>query len=122
MKIPVFTKRVLILGTSPFACQIAEVIEASPYSRYSIMGFVGNGAGGRAALLEMTSRPPHPMLGPLEDLEKIVREQHPDRIIVVPTEQRDRMPVRDLLNLRMAGVLVEDGIEIYERFAQKLAI
>jgi exopolysaccharide biosynthesis polyprenyl glycosylphosphotransferase len=62
------------------------------------------------------------VVGPLENLQSIVKEMTPDRIIVALTERRGRMPVRDLLRLRTSGVSVEDGIEVHERCTGKLAI
>ena len=63
-----------------------------------------------------------PILGGLEDLEAIVKQVQPDRIVVALTERRGRMPVRDLLYLRTNGVPIEDGVEVYERLTEKLAI
>src|SRR5262249_36336854 len=52
----------------------------------------------------------------------IVDQVRPDRIIVAPAEGRGRLPVRQLLQARTLGIVVEDGVEIYERLTRKLAI
>ena len=110
------TERVLILGTSPFAWKIVEEIEATPHVGYTIVGLVeDHGASGSQASQ-------YPMLGPLERLDDILKELRPDRIIVALTERRGRLPVRDLLDARMAGIIVEDGVEVHERLTEKLAI
>ncbi len=114
-----FAERVLILGMSPLAQKIADEIKGAPYTGYVIVGFVDD--------LSDPSLPgvppsPYPVLGPLDRLEHIIAELHPDRLIVALTERRGRLPVRDLLNARMNGIIVEDGIEVHERFTQKLAI
>jgi exopolysaccharide biosynthesis polyprenyl glycosylphosphotransferase len=121
MEILAFTERVLILGTNPLARKIAEAIETAIPLRYSIVGFVDDGYNGGTAPVGSTPSLPYPIIGPLDRLEKTIKELCPDRIIVALSE-RSRLPVQDLLDSRIAGVLVEDGIEVYERFTRKLAI
>ena len=114
-----FAERVLILGMSPLAQKIADEIKVAPYTGYVIVGFVDDLSG---PALPGVLPSPYPMLGPLDRLENIIAELHPDRLIVALTERRGRLPVRDLLNARMNGIIVEDGIEVHERFTGKLAI
>src|SRR5207249_2181000 len=57
-----------------------------------------------------------------EQLGKIVDLVRPHRIIVVPTEGQGRLPVGQLLEARARGIVVEDGVEVYERLTGKLAI
>jgi exopolysaccharide biosynthesis polyprenyl glycosylphosphotransferase len=113
------SERVLILGTSPLAWKIVEEIEATPHVGHTIIGLVEDrGASGLPGLPSF----PYPLLGPLESLNNILNELRPDRIIVALTERRGRVPVRDLLDARMAGIIVEDSIEVHERLTEKLAI
>jgi exopolysaccharide biosynthesis polyprenyl glycosylphosphotransferase len=118
MRMPAFAERVLILGTGPLAYAIAAEIKAAAHLGYSIVGFVDD----RPVLEEKSLAFHHIILGPLERLAKTIAEVSPDRIIVVLAERRGRLPVPDLLNARMSGIIVEDGIEVYERFSGKLAI
>ena len=114
-----FAERVLILGISPLAQKIADEIKIAPYTGYVIVGFVDDLS---SAALPGVPPSQYPVLGPLDRLEHIIAELHPDRLIVALTERRGRLPVRDLLNARMKGIIVEDGIEVHERFTGKLAI
>jgi len=111
-----FSERVLILGTSPLAHKLMKEIEAQPQFRYTIVG-VADGA-------MPSGQPPlrYPLLGPLENLGKIIEEARPDRIIVALAERRGRLPVRQLLERGANGVVVEDSLEVYERLTGKLAI
>jgi len=111
-----FLERVLILGTSPLAHKIIQEIEASPHLRYTVLGVVDDATDSNGLPLV------YPLLGPLERLDKIVHELRPDRIIVALAERRARLPVRQLLEPRLNGSLVEEGVSAYERFASKLAI
>jgi exopolysaccharide biosynthesis polyprenyl glycosylphosphotransferase len=115
-------ERVLILGTSPLARKIAQEIESAPHLRYSIVGIVDDSAN---TVTDPLGAPPHsmyPIVGPLGHGTKIIEELRPDRIVVALQERRGRLPISDLLNSWVTGILVEDGIEAYEHITRKLAI
>jgi len=119
MKARGFAERVLILGTGPLALKIAAEIEAAPHHGYSVIGFVEDG---ESLPLGTSSLQRYPTLGRLEGLEKITEEFHPNRLVVALAERRARLPVHQLLHMRMNGIMVEDGIEVYKRLAGKLAV
>jgi len=54
-------------------------------------------------------------LGPLNNLAQIVEEAHADRIVVALQDRRGHLPLEPLLKTRVRGVVVEDGLELYER-------
>ena len=115
MRSRLFIRRVLILGTSPLALRLAEEIaERAPWCR--IIGLVDGARPDDA--------PPTrwPVLGPLERLDKIIGETRPHRIIAALGERRGKLPVGPLLEARMQGISVEEGVEVYERLTGKLAI
>jgi exopolysaccharide biosynthesis polyprenyl glycosylphosphotransferase len=112
-------ERVLILGTSPLAQKIVQEIESLPHLGHTIVGFVGEDG---ALPVVGTVHPPYPLFGALERVDTIIQEVRPERVIVALSERRGRLPVRALLHARMNGVVVEDGIEVYERLTEKLAI
>jgi exopolysaccharide biosynthesis polyprenyl glycosylphosphotransferase len=112
-----FAERVLILGTGPFAWKIAEEIAAATPLSYAIAGFVAD-----EEIPVRSSSLAFPVFGSLEQLDLIVSEIRPDRIVVALSERRGRLPVRVLLTARMGGIQVEDGIEVHERLTGKLAI
>jgi len=109
-------ERVLILGTSPLAGKLIEEIEAQPHRRYVVVGVVDDGTGLR--------EPPFRYFlgGVLEQLGTIVDLVRPHLIIVAPVEGRRRLPVGQLLEARTRGIVVEDGVAVYERLTRKLAI
>jgi exopolysaccharide biosynthesis polyprenyl glycosylphosphotransferase len=119
LKIRSLNARVLILGTSPLAWKIIEEIEATPHVGYTIVGIVEDRRTSES-FVSGSSR--YPLLGPLERLGAIIDECRPDMIVVALTERRGRLPVRDLLDARMSGIVVEEGIEVHERLTEKLAI
>jgi sugar transferase (PEP-CTERM system associated) len=111
-----FSDRVLILGNGRLAHSVAQLIDGSPELRLSVLGCLED---------QGVPAPPAPdltVLGPMARLRDVVREVRPDRIVVALAERRGRLPIGDLLMSRFAGILVEDGADVYERFAGKLAI
>jgi exopolysaccharide biosynthesis polyprenyl glycosylphosphotransferase len=112
-----FVERALIIGASPLTCKLIDEIEGQPHRRYRVVG-VADDASATAAQLP----PRYPLLGPLNHLEKIIDDVRPSRIIVGLSERRGRLPVRQLLESRVRGIPVEDGVRVYERLTGKLAI
>ncbi len=111
-----FMERVLILGTSELTVKLIQEIEAQPHCRYAVMGVVDD-------LNRHDEFPPSiPLRGPLEQLETIIEELRPHRIVVALAERRGQLPYRQLLEARVRGIPVEDGAEMYERLTGKLAI
>jgi exopolysaccharide biosynthesis polyprenyl glycosylphosphotransferase len=111
-----FLERTLIVGVSPLTHKLIAEIEAQPHVRWAIVG-VADDANAAGAVPTR-----YPLFGPLAHLEKVVEEARPDRIIVGLTERRGRLPVRQLLESRVRGVRVEDGVKVFERLTGKLAI
>lgn len=109
-------QRTLILGTTPLARRLAELIRAHPGGRYQLLG----------AVREPDAAPPRlfpcPLLGTLDDLGRLLREHHPQRVIVALAERRRRLPVHHLIEASVIHqVAVENGDEAYEHFSGKLA-
>jgi exopolysaccharide biosynthesis polyprenyl glycosylphosphotransferase len=111
-----FAKRTVILGTGPLAQRLIEEIASQPHCGYAIVGLVDEVPAGTRAVLGW------PVLGPYEDLDRIIREVRPDRIIVAVKDRRRWLPVRQLLEARIDGVVVREGAEVYERLTGKIAI
>jgi|SRR5882724_414267 len=116
MRRRLLAERVLILGTSPLAYSIIEEIEAQPHFRQTIVGVADD------AVAPEEPAPRYPLLGPLAHFAKIIEEVQPDRIVVAMAERRGRLPVRQLLESQIHGIIVEDGVEVYERLTGKAAI
>jgi len=111
-----FLERVLILGTTPLARTLIKEITTQPHLGYTIVGVVdGVPVPADSPLADLSC-------GPLERLGKILAELQPNRVIVALAERRARLPVRELLEARVRGCIVEDGVNVYERLTGKLAI
>jgi exopolysaccharide biosynthesis polyprenyl glycosylphosphotransferase len=109
-------ERVLILGTTQLASTIINEIKSQPHLGYSVVGVADSGPAPAGFPLADS------LLAPLDRLGAILEELQPHRTIVALAERRSRLPVRDLLEARVRGCIVEDGVNVYERLTGKLAI
>jgi exopolysaccharide biosynthesis polyprenyl glycosylphosphotransferase len=106
----------LVVGGGRLASALVQEIAARPHLRWAV------------ALVTETApsagRPPfrYPVLGSLPQLARAVERARPHRIIVALDERHrgEAMPV--LLDARGRGIVVEDGVDVYERITGKLAI
>ncbi|TLY28705.1 MAG: sugar transferase [Nitrospirae bacterium] len=114
MKSRLFLDRVLILGATPLAQSLIAELEARQHCK--VIGVVDD------VLSSDPVVPRHLLLGSRRHLRHIIEEVRPSRIVAALTERRGRLPVNDLLESRVNGIVVEDGIEVYERLTGKLAI
>jgi exopolysaccharide biosynthesis polyprenyl glycosylphosphotransferase len=111
-----YRERTLIVGTSPLARVLIAEIAARPGGYTYLAGVVDD--VGRAM-----ERPLDALLvGPLARLATIVEEMCPDRIVIALGDRRGRLPVHELLQARVQGIAIEDGVQFYERLTGKIAI
>jgi exopolysaccharide biosynthesis polyprenyl glycosylphosphotransferase len=106
----------LILGTTPLARMLVDEINSRSGGPTHLAGVVDDADG----TIEPAFR--NLLLGPLANLAEIVDEIRPDRIVIALADRRGRLPLHDLLEARLQGVAVEDGVHFYERLTGKIAI
>lgn len=110
-----FAERLLVIGTGGLAADLVRLIEEAPECGQRVVAVVSDN-GGEESLGGA------PVVGPLERLGKIIDEHRPERIVVAMRERRGRLPLRDLLEAQANGLVVEDGVDLYERLTGKIAI
>jgi exopolysaccharide biosynthesis polyprenyl glycosylphosphotransferase len=111
-----FAERTLLLGAGSLAQKLMEEVALQPHCGYAIVGVVDEAPGRTGSILGC------PVLGTVEDLDRIIRKTRPDRIIVALKDRRRWLPVRQLLEARIGGGVVEEGAAVYERLTGKVAI
>lgn len=100
-------ERVLFLGASSLVQQICDHWEAHPETGLTALGCLQDAESG-------SEHAPAPVLGKIGDLRSIVNELKPDRIVVGLSERRNRLPVNELLDMRLSGIHIEDAATTYE--------
>jgi sugar transferase (PEP-CTERM system associated) len=108
---PYLRERVYVLGSGERAKWLVEAMRTQPELGMEVVGWagaVGNGSMNRESM--GTS------------LMDQVRKRELDRIIVALGDRRGTMPVRELLDLRLSGVKVEDATGIMEKISGKMEL
>jgi sugar transferase (PEP-CTERM system associated) len=106
-----FRERVYVLGCGPRAHSVVELLRNSRDAGMEVVGWKGeNEARGRLDRFSADLRAFH---GPKPGV---------DRVIVAMEDRRDSMPVRELLNLRLCGVVIENSSTLMERLTGKLQL
>lgn len=101
----------LLLGSSPVLAEISRRMQERIEMGYRVVGYLDDGATGDGPRPDMGAVP---CLGQLSDLRAVVAAQNPERIVVGMAERRARLPVYDLLDLRLSGIHVEEAAALYE--------
>ena len=115
LKRRLFVQSILIVGTGRLANDIARVIEGRYDSPYRIFAFVGS---------EKPDYNPRrvDVYKNLELLRGRLFENKVDRIIVALDDRRGITPIELLLNFKLQGIAVEQGISFYERLTGKIPV
>jgi len=97
------TQRLLFVGLSPAVAEIAAYLESRPEAGLANLGYADDD--------HPTGQMLHaaPVLGPLSQLRRIAAETKPDRIVVGLPERGAGWPVQDLLELKFAGIPIEEA-------------
>ena len=103
------TQRVLLVGASSVLQELAGRLLSHPEFGHHILGYIG-----QEELPDQTV-PGLARLGELNQLKSLVAEYKPDKIIIGMSERRSRMPVQELLDMRLSGIYVEEAATAYEQ-------
>ncbi len=108
---PYLTERIYVLGSGDRARRLVDAIRSRKDLGMTVVGWAGafgNGGSDR------------------EDLAATVRglvgKGHVDRLIVALSDRRNALPVRELLDLRLGAIKVEDVSSILEKISGKIEI
>jgi hypothetical protein len=105
-------RSVLLLGGGETLRELATYVVAHPDLDFAIAGSLSNAPGSAVA----------PVLGSVSDLRNIVREIKPDLIIAGIDENREQLPVGDLLDLRFSGATVEEAGTACELICHRVSV
>jgi sugar transferase (PEP-CTERM system associated) len=113
-----FGERVVVVGSSLEAQQLARMVIDSPMSGFEMLGIIEE--SGQPPLRPEPDAPP--VLGKIDDLRRLCLDEGISRVVVALRERRGKVPVDRLLECRMDGVQVEERETMYERLTGKLAV
>ncbi|MGA3009621.1 MAG: TIGR03013 family XrtA/PEP-CTERM system glycosyltransferase [Terracidiphilus sp.] len=109
--LPMFQERVYVLGCGERARTVVELLRGSRDSGMVVIGWKGesdsSGQAERFSADLRAFRAPRPGV---------------DRVVVAMEDRRESMPVRELLDLRLCGVVIENSSSLVERLSGKLPL
>lgn len=108
-----FAERAVILGDGPLVLPLANEIAGRSELGFRVVGFVGDPNVSVDGLAR---------LGSIEEIADVAAARKIDRVIVTMGDRRGKLPVERLLNMKMGGVMIEDGNAFYETLTGKVAL
>ncbi|MDT4895739.1 MAG: hypothetical protein QOH25_816 [Acidobacteriota bacterium] len=113
---PEIGERILIVGSGPLAVELAREALERPDAGFRIVGFADNDP----ELLGKSLINPR-VVGLSSEMDKIVKRENIDRIVVAMGERRGQFPTDQLLQLSLSGnVSIEEGASFYERLTGRV--
>ncbi|MFY9855275.1 MAG: polyprenyl glycosylphosphotransferase, partial [Terracidiphilus sp.] len=109
--LPMFRERVYVLGGGERARAVVAQLRGSRDTGMEVVGWRGESEGPERA--ERLSADLRAFRGP----RPLV-----DRVVVAMEDRRESMPVRELLDLRLCGVVIENSSSLMERLSGKLPL
>ncbi len=108
---------VLIVGTGESARQVCRWILSHHAAEYAVVGFADEDDSHLGTVLAMGVRIQ-------TDYESLTRfaPGRADRVIVALDEKRGRLPVRQLMGLRLIGLEIEEAPTFFERIGGKIPV
>src|SRR5256885_4943428 len=115
---PEFGERILIVGSGPFAIEIARETLGRPDAGFRVVGFVDSDP----ALVGKSLINPK-VIGLTSELASLVKRESIDRIVVAIGDRRGVFPTQELLKLSLSGdVSIEESASFYERLTGRVLL
>jgi sugar transferase (PEP-CTERM system associated) len=110
-------QKIMIIGSGPLAKNIAREILEREDIGFKIIGFITDNPERIGEKLVNPS-----IVGEQSQIYNIAAREKAVRIIVALDERRGKFPEAQLLECKMRGIAVEEGIEFYEHLTGKLQV
>jgi sugar transferase (PEP-CTERM system associated) len=105
------SERIYVLGTGPRASRLVDTLRSRSGLGMEVVGWagaIGNGSMTREALAE--------------SLESVRNAGSVDRVVIALPDRRNVMPVRELLDLRLSGVRVDEATALQEELTGRIEV
>lgn len=108
--------RILFLGADSVARQIAGYLNRHPETGFAVLGFLD------PRIPPDTEIAGAKVLGPFSQLGQFLTQSRPNRIVIGTNALYDGLPVDTLIQLRLAGVAVEEAADLYESVLRRVSL
>ena len=106
-----FSERVYVLGHGKQARNVVDILSSNRSSGMKVIGWNGGGDGSGSSTTY--SKALAPFCNPRSGV---------DRVIVAVEDRREGLPIKELLDLRLYGVKVENCTAVIERLSGRVAL
>jgi sugar transferase (PEP-CTERM system associated) len=110
-------QKIMIIGSGSLAKSIAKEIIEKQDTGFKVIGFITDNPERIGERLVNPS-----VIGDQSHILDIATRERVDRIIVALEERRGKFPEGQLLDCKMRGIPIEEGIEFYEHLTGRLQI
>lgn len=117
LKVKKFTQKVLIVGTGDLARTLSAEVSGKKDSGFQVAGFIDNDP---QMMAEKEINPE--VVGNYQQISDIVKKNEVDIVVVAINERRGNFPTEALLECKMKGIDVEEGVSFYERITGKISV
>jgi len=107
---------VVVIGEGPLAISVAKEIQTRPELGMRLVGYFGKHWDSNDSIVGSRR------LGAIDELGGIVDETGIRRIIVAMGDKRNKLPIEELLRLKVSGIAIQEGSDFYEIATGKLPI
>jgi sugar transferase (PEP-CTERM system associated) len=111
------TERVLVLGTGAAGINLVREMVRHPELNYKVLGFLDEKGENIGKSLVNPG-----IIGAAADVRQMVERENVDRVVISLAERRGTMPVQQLLELKFAGVQVEDAHAVFESMVGRILL
>lgn len=111
------TERVLVLGTGAAGINLVKEMIQHPELNYKVLGFLDEKGENIGKSLVNPG-----IIGAAADVRRMVERENVDRVVISLAERRGTMPVQQLLELKFAGVHVEDAHSVFESIVGRILL
>ncbi len=115
---PGIGEKILVIGTGAAAKDTAEAVWERRDAGYRIIGFITENGNKPSAGITQEQ-----VLGTASDIERIIKTERVDRIVMAVRERRGTFPTDTLLRMSLSGeVSIEECTSFFERVTGKVHI
>jgi sugar transferase (PEP-CTERM system associated) len=108
-------RRVLMVGTGAAGIALVREIIGRPELNLKVIGFLDEKGENIGKSLVNPG-----IIGGVANLQEIAKRERADRVVLALAERRGNTPVRELLDLKFAGIGVEDAHTVWEEISGRI--
>jgi len=114
---PRFRERLLLLGATPLADRLIEMLSRLGTHGYEVLGYVDD-----RSETDLCLNNGYRLLGRVSELGRVAVEHRAETIVVTLDERRGTLPLAPVLDCKLRGLRVEDWPSFYERLTRRIGI